>query len=123
MSEQINTPTEDVTIPGSSVFEEIVPGIGKDIMPYDQSGAENKAAIDAIVSTLDINDSKSIIYFGSKAQQQLTTISDKMLEGVKNKDMGAAGGDLNQMVAALRGFDVDALDPNKKPGFFCSIIW
>ena len=122
MSEQITTTTEDVTIPGSSVFEEIVPGIGKDIMPYDQSGTENKAAIDEIVSTLDINDSKSIIYFGSKAQEQLTTISDKMLEGVKNKDMGAAGGDLNQMVAALRGFDIDALDPNKKPGFFARLF-
>ena len=122
MSEQITTTTEDVTIPGSSVFEEIVPGIGKDIMPYEKSGAENKAAIDSIVETLDINDSKSIIYFGSKAQEQLTTISDKMLEGVKNKDMGAAGGDLNQMVAALRGFDVDALDPNNKPGFFARLF-
>ena len=74
------------------------------------------------MATLDINDSKSIIYFGSKAQEQLTTISDKMLEGVKNKDLGAAGGDLNEMVAALRGFDVDELDPNKKPGFFAKLF-
>ncbi len=123
MSEQkITTKTEDLTIPGSSVFNEIVPGVTNDIMAYEESDADNKKAIDAIVATLDINDTKSIIYFGSKAQEQLTTISDKMLEGVKNKDMGAAGGDLNEMVAALRGFDVDNLDPNKKPGFFAKLF-
>ncbi len=123
MSEQkITTKTEDLTIPGSSVFNEIVPGVTSDILAYDQSDTKNKKAIDAIVATIDMNDTKSIIYFGSKAQEQLTTISDKMLEGVKNKDMGEAGGDLNEMVAALRGFDVDNLDPNKKPGFFAKLF-
>lgn len=123
MSEQkITTKTEDITIPGSSVFNEIVPGVTSDILAYDQSDTENKKAIDSIVATIDMNDTKSIIYFGSKAQEQLTTISDKMLEGVKNKDMGEAGGDLNEMVAALRGFDVDNLDPNKKPGFFAKLF-
>lgn len=123
MSEQNTvTATKETTIPGSTVFNEIVPGVSKDILTYDQSDVDNKSEIDAIVATLDVNDSKSIIYFGSKAQEQLTTISDKMLDGVKNKDLGAAGGDLNEMVAALRGFDVDELDPNKKPGFFAKLF-
>lgn len=123
MSEQDTTiKTEDLNIPGSAVFDEIAPDISKDILTYDQSDAASRKAIDAIVETLDINDTKSIIYFGSKAQEQLTTISDKMLEGVRNKDMGGAGGDLNQMVSALRGFDIDNLDPNKKPGFFAKLF-
>ncbi len=121
MSEQ-NTITENLTIPGSSVFEEIVPGVSKDILAFDQSDAKSQAHIATKIAEIDINDSKSIIYFGSKAQEQLTSISDKMLDGVKNKDLGAAGGDLNHMVAALRGFDVDALDPNKKPGFFAKLL-
>ena len=124
MSEQkTTTTTEELTIPGSSVFEEIVPGVTKDILAYEQSDTENKVQIDKIIAEIDINDSNSIIHFGSKAQEQLTTVSDRMLEGVKNKDLGSAGGDLNSMVATLRGFDVEALDPNKKPGFFCQIIW
>ncbi|MCF7972072.1 MAG: toxic anion resistance protein [Methylococcaceae bacterium] len=121
MSEQ-NTITENLTIPGSSVFEEIVPGVSKDILAFDQSDVESQAHIATKIAEIDINDSKSIIYFGSKAQEQLTSISDKMLDGVKNKDLGSAGGDLNNMVAALRGFDVDALDPNKKPGFFAKLL-
>lgn len=121
MSEQ-NTTTEDPTIPGSSVFEEVVPGIRKDILAFDQFDADRQVHIATKIAEIDINDIKSIIYFGSKAQEQLTNISDKMLDGVKNKDLGSAGGDLNNMVAALRGFDVDALDPNKKPGFFARLL-
>jgi uncharacterized protein YaaN involved in tellurite resistance len=123
MSEQkTTTTTEELTIPGSSVFEEIVPGVTKDILAYEQSDTENKVQIDQIIAEIDINDSNSIIHFGSKAQEQLTTVSDRMLEGVKNKDLGSAGGDLNSMVATLRGFDVEALDPNKKPGFFAKLF-
>lgn len=124
MSEQTTTATkEELTIPGSAVFNEIVPGVSKDILAYEQSDVDNKALIKSKVAEIDIYDSKSIIYFGSKAQEELTTISDKMLEGVKNKDIdGSAGGDLSEMVATLRGFDVDGLDPNKKPGFFARLL-
>jgi uncharacterized protein YaaN involved in tellurite resistance len=123
MSDQTKTTiAEDLIIPGSSIFEEIVPGVTKDILAYEQSDTDNKTQIDKIIAEIDINDSKSIIHFGSKAQEQLTLISDRMLEGVKNKDIGSAGGDLNSMVATLRGFDLDALDPNKKPGFFAKLF-
>ena len=122
MSEQTTTKAEELSIPGSDVFNELVPGISKDILAYDQTDVDDKALIESKLAEIDMNDSKSIIYFGSKAQEELTIISDKMLEGVKNKDMGSAGGDLNEMVSTLRGFDVDALDPNNKPGFFAKLL-
>jgi uncharacterized protein YaaN involved in tellurite resistance len=71
-----------------------------------------------LLAEIDMSDTHSIIFFGSKAQEQLTSISDRMLDGVKNKDVGPAGNDLNEMVAIIRGFEVDDLDPNKKQGFF-----
>ena len=67
---------------------------------------------------LDLTDSNSIIFFGSKAQQQLTTISDTMLENVRTKDMGQAGNALNAMVAKLREIDIGDVDPTDRPGFF-----
>jgi len=73
-------------------------------------------------SEVNFKDSTSILFFGTKAQQQLTDISDKMLEGVKNKDVGAAGGALNEIVSVLRGFDVLALNPNKKPSLLDKIM-
>ncbi|MBK8816825.1 MAG: toxic anion resistance protein [Methylococcaceae bacterium] len=84
--------------------------------------AVNPAQVKELAREIDIADSKTILFFGSKAQEQLTTISDKMLEGVKNKDLGTAGNDLNSMVAVIRGFDIDGLDPNKKPGFLEKLL-
>jgi uncharacterized protein YaaN involved in tellurite resistance len=36
-----------------------------------------------------------------------------MIDGVQNKDIGAAGDSLNKIVASIRGFDIDELNPNK----------
>ena len=40
------------------------------------------------MSEIDMSDTKSILFFGTKAQQQLTSISDMMLEDVRTKDIG-----------------------------------
>src|SRR5690606_16466784 len=97
---------------------EVVPGISAQPVLYDQLDAEKRAKIDELLKEIDIGDSRSIMFFGSKAQQQLTTISENMLEGVKNKDVGSAGNALSEMVSTLRGFNVDEFDPNRRPGFF-----
>ncbi len=67
-----------------------------------------------ITANLDPKDRSSVIYYGIEAQEKLDEISNKMIDGVKNKDLGKAGETLNSMVSAIRGFDMDALDPNKK---------
>lgn len=66
------------------------------------------------IHELDINDRNSIIYFGSSAQEKLEDISNRMIDGVQNKDTGKAGAALNEMVASIRGFDMGEFDPNKK---------
>ena len=71
-------------------------------------------ALQDALAELDINDRKSIIYFGSSAQEKLDDISNRMIDGVQNKDIGAAGDALNKMVASIRGFDMDEYNPNKK---------
>lgn len=81
-------------------------------LPAEQGETE------CLLKELDLTNSQSVLFFGSKAQERLTIVSDQMLEGVRNKDAGSAGESLNEMVTALRGFDVDALDPNRRPGFF-----
>lgn len=125
MSEQstsINQSTVTQDIAGSEVFNEIVPGVSTEIIPLEQAPAERQQTIQELISEIDLNDTHSIIFFGSKAQEQLTTISDRMLDGVKNKDIGPAGTDLNEMVSTIRGFDVDELDPNKKQNFFSRLF-
>ncbi len=76
--------------------------------------ALKRAEIKRVLNELDINDSNSILFFGSKAQKQLASVSDEMLDGVKNKDIGEAGKTLNEAVMTLKGFNIDALDPTRK---------
>ena len=74
------------------------------------------------IESIDLSSSSSIIHFGAQTQEEVTAISSQMLEGVKGKDLGEAGDNLGNMIATIRGFDIDALDPNKKLGFFDKLL-
>ena len=75
---------------------------------------DQKAAILSRMKEVDMDSTQSIIEFGSGAQVELQEISQEMLTGVKNKDLGPAGNSLRTMVSAIRGFSVDELNPNRK---------
>ncbi len=110
-------PNASVT-PQTTTGSELMTGLGQEMVAYREADPKTRNRLETLLAEIDMQDTSSIIFFGSKAQQQLTTISDQMLEGVRNKDTGAAGSALNEMVATLRGFDVEGLDPNRKPSFF-----
>jgi uncharacterized protein YaaN involved in tellurite resistance len=74
------------------------------------------------MQSIDPSDRSAVIRFGSEAQAKLDEISNKMLEGVKNKETGIVGEELNHMVAAIRGFDIDALNPNRKLGWWEKLL-
>lgn len=78
---------------------------------------EEKKEYAPILAEMDMDDRNSILFFGSGAQEDMSTISESMLEGVKNKDLGNASKSLNEVVVAIKGFDIDELNPNKKPSF------
>lgn len=92
------------------------PASASDVVSYQQADPERRSRIDRALAEIDLRDSNSVLFFGQKAQEQLTAISDNMLEGVRNKDLGPAGDALSAMLAQLRGFDVGELDPNRKRG-------
>jgi uncharacterized protein YaaN involved in tellurite resistance len=75
------------------------------------------ARIDRAKGEIDLADTNSIVFYGSKAQEQLTELSEQMLENVRTKEVGPAGDMLNTMVGRLRELDVTGLDPRAKPGF------
>ena len=96
-------------------------GIGEDL-EIDLEGKSDAEKILAYRKTLDMENTNSIIFFGTSAQQEVTNIAENMLQGVRNGDTGAAGVALNTMVKQLRGLDVSSIDPNNKPGFFARLF-
>ena len=92
------------------------------IVTLDQAepavGAEIKKRIDEI----DMEDTNSIISFGSAAQEELQVISQSMLQGVRNKDVGPAGDSLRDIVTTIRGFSVSELDLRRDRSWWEKLI-
>jgi uncharacterized protein YaaN involved in tellurite resistance len=92
------------------------PEDAKDLpVPLDTSSPEAQQRVRELAAEIDPRDSNSILFFGAAAQRRLNAVSERMLEGVKNKDLDEAGGMLGQLVAAVRGFDAASLDPSRRP--------
>ncbi|MBN2886417.1 MAG: toxic anion resistance protein [Chromatiaceae bacterium] len=82
----------------------------------------DEAEIRRALEELNLGDAQSILFFGAKAQQQLTEVSEQMLEGVRAKDVGPAGEALGDMVGVLKSFNAVELDPNRKSGLLARLI-
>lgn len=121
MSETKTATVADVdVIPGTELAE--YKKISKEIIAYEKADKNDKKTIEELIALIDVEDRSTILFFGSKAQEEMSTISENMLEGVRNKDLGASGAPLNNMIAAIRGFDIDELNPNRKLGFFARLF-
>lgn len=94
----------------------------KEIASYESAQGVERAEIDRAMTEIDLDDSNSILFFGTGTQSAVTEVADQMLEGVRNKDTGPAGQALNEMVSTLRGFSVEELDPNRKRGFLARLL-
>lgn len=115
-SEQV-TPTDE-NIPG--LEEKPLPAVKEQPSTLAELEPERRALVEQLVQEIDIADHNSLLFFGSRIQQELTQISENMLEGVRNKDVGPASDSLSEMVVMLRGFGAE--DLAAKPGFFARLF-
>ena len=86
-----------------------------DSLNFDNLSPEEQAAVLAFVERIDISNSETVLKYGNAAQMKISQFSDKILEDVKTKDTGAISDMLANLVAELKGFDVDE---GKKGGLF-----
>lgn len=70
-----------------------------------------------LASKINLHDSQSIITFGIEAHKATTAVSEQMLQGVRTKDTGPVGDQLNAMVREMKGLDFGELATGQKPGF------
>ncbi len=99
-----------------AITEKHLPIPAEEIKPLVAMEQSEQEEIEALKAEINLSNSNSIIFFGTKAQEDLTELADSMLEGVRNKDIGPAAHSLSDMVATLRGFGADKLAVN--PGIF-----
>lgn len=92
----------------------ILPAPVAEIVPLEAAPADRAAEIRKRMEEVDLTNTQSIISFGSAAQAELQVISQDMLAGVKNKDVGPAGDALREIVTTIRGFSSEELDLNRE---------
>ena len=98
------------------------PAASTAIVPLEQADQATSAEITKRIAELDMTDTNSIVSFGSAAQAELQTISQSMLDGVRNKDVGPAGDSLRDIVTTIRGFSVSELDTRRKSSFWEKLL-
>ena len=108
------TAVQAAPAPQAEVKEEPV-AAEDDSLNFDNLSEQEKAAVLAFVERIDISDSETVLKYGNAAQMKISQFSDKILEDVKTKDTGAISDMLTNLVAELKGFDVDE---GKKGGLF-----
>ena len=84
------------------------------VITLDKADGPMSAEIKSRMAEIDMEDTHSIIGFGSGAQAELQEISQAMLQDVRNKDIGPAGDSLRNIVTTIRGFSVSELDVRRE---------
>lgn len=102
--------------PRETVQEEIA-----EVQPYDivadrdQMNAElvNSEEIDAIVSTIEVHNSQSLVTFGAEAADEIAKASDIVLNSVNMSQLDESSEMLTALSRIMSKFDIDEIRDNK----------
>ena len=92
----------------------MLPEPSTELVPLAKADKPVAAEIKKRMAEIDMENTGSIIGFGSGAQAELQEISQAMLADVRNKDVGPAGDSLREIVTTIRGFSISELDVRRK---------
>ena len=91
MAEDIRAQAQATLKEVEAVTTALLPEPKGELIRIDVADAGLQAEIAQRKAEIDIGNTQSIIRFGSAAQAELQVISQDMLAGVRNKDVGPAG--------------------------------
>ncbi|SHF43877.1 Uncharacterized conserved protein YaaN involved in tellurite resistance [Loktanella atrilutea] len=100
----------------------VLPEPAGDAVTLETADRSTSEAITRRMAEIDLTDTNSIVKFGTAAQSGLQQISQDMLAGVRNKDVGPAGDSLRSIVSTIRGFSANELNPEAKRGWFDKLL-
>lgn len=93
-----NTETFDITSERENLNKELV----------------NSPEVDAIVSTISVDDPDSIVSFGAPVAEEIAKCSDIVLRSMNNSKLNESSELLNQLTKIMEEFDIDEIKDNPK---------
>ncbi|WP_371168375.1 toxic anion resistance protein [Aliiroseovarius sp. 2305UL8-7] len=100
----------------------VLPEPSTALIPLEKANKKVTAAIQKRMNEIDMENTQSIIEFGSAAQAELQVISQDMLAGVRNKDVGPAGDGLRNIVTTIRGFSISEMDMRRERSWWEKLL-
>lgn len=79
---------------------------------------EEQKAVDEFAKQIDIRDANLVLQYGAAAQKKVSSFSETALQKVSNKDLGAVGEMMSNLMVQLKGFSTDAEDKGGFLGLF-----
>ncbi|HCF82917.1 MAG TPA: hypothetical protein DER68_02875 [Ruminococcaceae bacterium] len=76
--------------------------------------------IDKLVSTINVNDSSTIVKFGAEAADEISKASDQVLNSMSLAQINDTGNMMKALANIMDQFDIDEIKDDK-PGFFGSL--
>ena len=122
MSDDIRSRASAALAEVEKVTAVVLPEPKGEIVPLAEADPAGAEEIQRRMAELDMTDTNSIVRFGSSAQTELQEISQSMLQGVRNKDVGPAGDSLRTIVTTIRGFNVSELDVRRERTFWEKLL-
>ncbi len=78
----------------------------------------NSKEVDDIVSTINVNDSQSLVTFGSQAADEISKCSDAILNSVNMSQINESGELLTTLSKIMDKFDIQEIAAEEKKGLF-----
>ncbi len=123
MSDTIRKKAEATLADVEKITAVVLPEPKGELVTLEAADAPTSAEITKRIAEIDIGDTNSIVAFGSSAQAELQEISQSMLAGVRNKDVGPAGDSLRNIVTTIRGFSISELDVRRERTFWEKLLF
>lgn len=114
---EVVSPTSKGELTTTTVAHQVVGSSLSETFKVDPKRVAEAAA------TINVKDSNSILLFGNDTQKTIGAVTDQMLAGVRNKDLGPISDEMTSMVVTLKKMDFKALQSSPKlPGFIRKIF-
>ena len=122
MSDTVRTDAATALAEVEKVTTALLPVPTGEVVELEAAAPDQAAEIKRRMDEVDLSNTQSIISFGSGAQAELQVISQEMLQGVKNKDVGPAGDALREIVSTIRGFSSEELDLSRERSWWEKLL-
>ncbi|WP_170409593.1 toxic anion resistance protein [Ruegeria atlantica] len=122
MSDDIKNKAVEAETLVQEVTAVALPDPTAEIVSLEEADEPVSAEIRKRMDEIDMDNTNSIVAFGSSAQAELQEISQAMLADVRNKDVGPAGDSLRNIVTTIRGFSVSELDVRRERSWWEKLI-